>query len=99
MAAIRFRRADPLGVFFYVFGATEKMKNNVFVEKMRTGSVILLRVRERLCVSVLGVTAINISYSLRPSRRVPSSCPVGGIAPCRAQRNIVFICMYRYICL
>ena len=48
---------------------------------MRTGSLILLRVQKRLCVSALGGKPsiyfwVNIGYYLRPSvvsRRVPSS--------------------------
>ena len=49
-----------------------------FTKKMRTGSLIWLLVRKCLCVSVSRGKAsiyflLNIGYTLRPSRRVPSS--------------------------
>ena len=57
---------------------TIKKKNHICLEKMRTGSLSFLLVRKRLRVSVSrGEPSIdflmNIGYTLRPSRRVPSS--------------------------
>ena len=64
---------------------------------MRTGSLICLRVRKRLCVSVLGgkpsiYLLLDIEYFLRPSVvscRVPSSSSVVVVRPLSVRPVVV----------